>query len=434
MKAMLLVFAVCIVGISVLFFIGKKPYHAMFVYYAGMFAQKFFMPNARVREKVVVQIFLMVACFLMAFIGYTAKKDKKISVSKIPCMEKGVLIAAFVVLVQLINGYFSNYAIFSMLVDVYKVIEIFIFYFLFTYIWRTTEELEKAIDLLSIEMCVFGVIEMFITERGGVGLNMIMSLAPIVFALGFYTRKKKFWFIIVCSLLIIIVSKTRTYLFGFVFAILLVFLFANGKRKVKITFASVVTLLIGYGVVSAYVKVTDSQVFRTIIQRFLELSEGFEEAGGYRIYEMEVAWSKFLESPIIGKGYGYLENLFIKKQGNVLWGDFMHNAYLEVLVKTGIFGFLTYGCGVVGYCLKQRKEMKRSKKYKNKETGFLVGGFAGTACWLFVYFAAPLSSFGYVFIPGMIGLLFSKLYKKELDSQSGFLDVKDNENGRKSSS
>lgn len=406
-----------IVGLLIFEFIRKKPYHAMSVYYAGMFIKRWVLPGTRVRETVVIQLMLFAVCLFMAYMGNRSKRNKLPAMAQIPCIKIGMLVVGSVVFLELINGYFSGYAFFSMMVDVYKVVEMFLFYFMLTYIWRTTKEMEKGIDLLAIEMCVFGVVEMFITERGGVGLNMLMSLTPIIFALGFYTHKKRFWLIIVCSFAIILASKTRTYLFGFILSILLIFFFANGKRKLKIALTGCAILIIGAGLVSLYAKNTNSSAIQTVIDRFLELSGGFEEAGGYRVYEMRTAWQKFLESPFIGKGYGYLEFLYIEKQGHLLWGDFMHNAYLEVLTKTGIVGACVYGASLIGYTKRQYKEIRRSRKDKGKETGFLIGGLAGTFCWLFIYFAAPLSSYGYVFIPGIIGLLYSQLSKRETEQK-----------------
>lgn len=417
MGTIFLIVTVLIVGLFIFEFIRKKPYHAMSVYYAGMFIKRWVLPGTRVRETVVIQLMLFAVCLFMAYMGNRSKRNKLPAMAQIPCIKIGMLVVGSVVFLELINGYFSGYAFFSMMVDVYKVVEMFLFYFMFTYIWRTTKEMEKGIDLLAIEMCVFGVVEMFITERGGVGLNMLMSLTPIIFALGFYTHKKRFWIIIVCALVIVLASKTRTYLFGFILSILLIFFFANGKRKLKIALTGCAILIIGAGLVSLYAKNTNSSAIQTIIDRFLELSGGFEEAGGYRVYEMQTAWQKFLESPFIGKGYGYLEFLYIEKQGHLLWGDFMHNAYLEVLTKTGIVGVCVYGASLIGYTKRQYKEIRRSRKGKGKEAGFLIGGLAGTFCWLFIYFAAPLSSYGYVFIPGIIGLLYSQLSKRETEQK-----------------
>jgi len=413
MKEVFLFFAVLFIGFFVFAFITKKPYHAMSVYYAGMFIKRFILPGARVRESVIIQLLLMIICFCMAFIGYNTKTKKTPPIANIACMKTGILVVGVVVFLEAVNGYFSNYAIFSIIVDIYKVAEIFLFYFMFVYIWRTTEELERAVDLLAIEMCLFGFVEMFTTERGGVGLNMVMSLVPIIFALGFYTRKKRFWGLIICSLIIVLVSKTRTYLFGFILSILLIFFFSNGKRKVRIAITGCCILVVGVSIIASYARNTNNEIISTIVERLMELSGGFEEAGGYRIYEMRTAWAKFLESPFLGKGYGYLEYVYIETQGRFWWGDFMHNAYLEVLAKTGILGLFLYGGSLIGYCKRQYQEVRRSRKETSKETGFLIGGLAGTFCWLFIYFAAPLSSYGYVFIPGIIGLLYSQLTKRE---------------------
>ena len=92
----------------------------------------------------------------------------------------------------------------------------------------------------------------------------------------------------------------------------------------------------------------------------------------------------------------------------------MHNTYVEVLAKTGVFGAMFYGCGVLGFLLTLRKMIKEHRKENNiKTVGHLAGGLAGTISWMFVYFAAPLSSYGYVFIPGIVGFLYATLSKQE---------------------
>ena len=430
MKTALLIVAVLLIGVLVFEFIRKNPYHAMSVYYAGMFVKRLLLPSARVRETVAIQLVLMAVCFVMAYIGYHSKTAKGLAPASIPCIKKGMIVVGIVLLFEVINGVFSNYSVFSLFVDIYKVAEIFFFYFIFVYIWRTTEDLEKAVDLLSIEMCLFGIVEMFTTERGGVGLNMVMSLFPIFFALAFYAKKKGFWAIIVCSILIVLISKTRTYMLGFILAFLLIFLFGNGKKKLRIIATTCCIVAIGLAIALISLRYSNNTVLREIAERLKALSGGFEEAGGYRIYEMETAWQKFLESPWLGKGYGYMEYVYIETQGYLWWGDFMHNAYLEVLAKTGLLGLFLYGGGLFGYCKKQYQEMSRAKNDKSKEAGFLLGGLAGTLCWLFIYFAAPLSSYGYVFIPGMIGLLYSQLNKREQLSKENLLSGQGIENGK----
>ena len=129
-----------------------------------------------------------------------------------------------------------------------------------------------------------------------------------------------------------------------------------------------------------------------------------------------MAIKKFAESPLIGKGYGYVEYLYIELMGYFNWGDFMHNTYIEILAKTGIFGTLVYGLSMVKYLSRQLKYFWRIGNQNKNCAGILVGGFAGTLSWLFIFFAAPLSSYGVIFIPGIIGMLYTKLWEREWKS------------------
>lgn len=396
-------------------FVMKKPYYAVGVYYAIMFGKRLVLPDARVRETVIIEILAIAFLMGAVYFGIRVNRNKVSPKISIPIMHNSVLPIGAVVIVECINGLLNGYGKFAILVDVFKVAEILIFYLFFSYVWRSTKALGKGLKFLIIEMCLFGIIEMFTTERGGIGINMAMSLFPIIFAWGFYKKKKYYWLINFCCFLIVFTSKTRTYLMGFILGMIIIFILAKGIYKQRNFLYCLMGVMIGSIAVGIYIALGHGEYFLSLISRILELSEGFSEAGGYRIYEIHMAIKKFLEAPLLGKGYGYVEYLYIERMGSFNWGDFMHNTYVEILAKTGIFGFLIYGVSVVKYLLRQIKYFSRVGNKNPNCAGLLIGGCAGTLSWLFVFFAAPLSSYGVIFIPGIIAMLYTKLWERELN-------------------
>lgn len=395
-------------------FVMKKPYYAVGIYYAIMFVKRLILPDARVRETVFIEIAAIAFLMGAVYFGIQINRNEVPAKISIPIMHNSVLPIGAVVIVECINGLINGYGSFAVLVDVFKVVEILIFYLFFSYVWRSTEGLEKGIKLLVIEMCVFGIIELFTTERGGIGINMTMSLFPLIFAWGFYKKKKFYWLINFCCFLIVFTSKTRTYLMGFILGIVIIFIMAKGIYKQRNFLYCLIGLVIGSLAVGIYIELGYGEYFLSLISRILELSEGFSEAGGYRIYEIQMAIKKFLEAPLLGKGYGYIEYLYIELMGFFNWGDFMHNTYIEILAKTGVFGALIYGLSIVKYLSGQMKYFSWAGRKNPDCAGLLAGGFAGTLSWLFVFFAAPLSSYGVIFIPGIIGMLYTELWEREL--------------------
>lgn len=404
-----------IVGLCGFIFIGKKPYYAVGVYYAIMFGKRFILPGARVRETVAIEILAIVFLMGAVYVGILTNRKKVLPKISIPIMHNSILPIGAVVVVEGINGLLNGYGKFAILVDIFKVAEILIFYNFFRYVWRSTKALEKGLKFLIIEMCLFGIVEIFTTERGGVGINMTMSLFPIIFAWGFYKKKKYYWLISFCCFLIVFTSKTRTYLMGFILGIIIIFILAKGIYKKRNFLYCMLGVAIGSIAVGGYIALGHGEYFLSLISRILELSEGFSKAGGYRIYEIRMAVKKFIESPLIGKGYGYVEYLYIELMGYFNWGDFMHNTYIEILAKTGIFGSLVYGLSMVKYLARQLKYFSGVGNRNQNCAGILIGGFAGTISWLFIFFAAPLSSYGVIFIPGIIGMLYTKLWERELN-------------------
>lgn len=374
------------------------------------------MPNARVRTEVMIQIGTVAFCMVAAYFGFLKRRSEKIMRASLSHLREGFFWLGIIAILECVNGYYSGYGLFQILVDLYKVMEILIFYVFLSFIWRSAKDMEHAIAWIIIEMFVFSFIEIYTTKRGGVGLNILMSFFPIFFAWGFYERRKHYWPIVILAVITVFLCQTRTYMLGFLLAVAMVLLLAKGRYRKEILHVGTFFVVFGGVCIAVYMGATDSELIRSILSRIMELTSGFESAGGYRLYEIQTAMRKFLEAPVLGKGFGYTEYLYIQEMGYFVWGDFMHNVYIEILTKTGFVGLLIYGYVLIKHLLSQRKSIIIcGYAEKAKAAGILMGGLAATMSWVAVYAAAPLSTYGYIFLPGIVAMLYYQLTMTELD-------------------
>lgn len=343
----------------------------------------------RVRNQVVFQLMVITLIFIVVII----KNKGKVAVKDFFFYKIIFLILAFLVFNSLL-GMIDGHSLFQILIDSYKYLEIIVFYFLFRICWKNNQELLKGIKGLSIFMLCVGIIEIFTTNRGGVGLNLIMSLMPMALLLSINNYINGYKLIFAVSLLVVVTCQTRTYIIGF--ALGLLFLIGNlsyEKRNKILKYVSVIFIVLFF-----MISFFNVDLFSNTISRFLELSDGFSESGGYRIDEYAIALKKFIESPIFGNGFGYLKHMNIPKMGWMDWGDFIHCIYIEILFKTGLFGFINI---VVIFGSFTKKILQQAIFYKNKNKfifSICFGGICSFISWLFTYAFAPLTTYGSMFV------------------------------------
>ena len=395
----------------IIFLLINRPYYCIPFYYFGIFVRRIMLPSLQVRYQVGIQIALIGLCLLIVKISEMTGKNtvKRININSI---NRGFHIIYVVCAVELLNGILHGYKFFQIMVDVYKPVEILIYYRLFTCSLRDSWTMDKCLSLLTTEMICFAVIELFITKRGGIGLNMAMSLFPIFFARGLYAKEKNYWIVGIISAITGLLSQTRTYMVGYVAGLSMIMLLSRGRNKGDVVVKGTFILLISAMIMGIYYSTTHNEYLSSLFARIGALSQGFESTGQYRYSEIQKAFQKFKEAPIFGQGYGYLEYVYIELMGWFEWGDFMHNSYVEILAKSGLFGALLYGIGILRYYKFQYRQIKHNSDNEFVQ-GTLVGGIGGTISWMIVYFAAPLSSYGYVFIPGFFALIYAGLNERD---------------------
>lgn len=311
-------------------------------------------------------------------------------------------------------GVIYRHDYFQIIIDCYKYLEIVVYFFLFRMAWSNNYDLYRGLKALTCVMLTLGVVEMFITSRGGVGLNLIMSLLPMILTLSIYGYIRGFRTIILLSFLIVATCQTRTYIVSFLASfVLLLFLLPKNKRDRIISFTALLCVL-GMVIIGVF----GGQFLNNTLARFAELSSGFAESGGYRIYDYIEALQRFEDHPVFGNGFGFLRWTYIEKMGWMYWGDFVHCLYLEILYKVGITGalFLVF---VFGKFIRSLfLEIKKIKNTNEMVFSVCCGGLVSFAGWLLIYMFAPLSSMGSMFMSVLIASIALSNYYTEIIEES----------------
>jgi O-antigen ligase len=73
----------------------------------------------------------------------------------------------------------------------------------------------------------------------------------------------------------------------------------------------------------------------------------------------KMAWNGFLDSPLVGKGYGWLLSVVVGSDVQELPASIIHNSLLHILACGGLIGFLPLVAVIVVYFRLCLKEMRR---------------------------------------------------------------------------
>lgn len=111
---------------------------------------------------------------------------------------------------------------------------------------------------------------------------------------------------------------------------------ATFSKKLKYFFLSIITLIFIYIVVTSidsfwYMEERINEMFIVLMGKGTSGASGTSDI--YRLNLIKQGIKSFLEAPILGNGAGYSIYLF---------GTYSHNNYIELLMNTGLLGFITY--------------------------------------------------------------------------------------------
>lgn len=376
------------------------------VFFIATFAAGQLIDFERVRYSIAFQLFMIGILFLFVFMrgGGVVKRRGRFA-RNIRTVGTGYLLF---VLLNVLFGFAREWSSLEIALDTYKYVEPIIYFAFLAFCWRSSASTERGVRALIATMVIIGLVEIPITARGGVGLNLIVSLLPVSILYAYDRQSRFIPLLIAACLAIVIASQTRTYMMGVVFSLAMLMLVARPKIRFKVL---VSLFLIGVlGVVA--ILVSGGELFGEAIARILELSQGFEKAGGYRVSEYPIALSLWAESPLFGQGFGFERWLYVDGMGYEMWGSFMHNAYLEVFMKVGVFGVAWLLVLLLTY-IKIIVEQLALKELPSKGKSIALGGIIGSAGWMLIYAFAPLSSYGSVFIGSLVAVIILMNYEEE---------------------
>ena len=178
-------------------------------------------------------------------------------------------------------------------------------------------------------------------------LGTIVSLTALIFSERFVGKVSLFAMFVV-STAAVILTMTRSLWAVTVLSILLIFLFIEPNLKRRfIQYSTFVLLLLTVLAVIYW----DFALFIVdlIILRLETFNLGFEDISLLeRVYETKRVLARIMENPIMGWGFSteYLR-LDMLKNRTYSYSFYIHNGYLSIWYKMGLFGLLA----MMGYCI-----------------------------------------------------------------------------------
>ena len=206
------------------------------------------------------------------------------------------------------------------------------------------------------------------------------------------------------SLLASLLAQSRTRIVLILICALLVCIFNIYDKKftktVKLAVGVIAIAIIAYFAFSEYI----DRIFEQIFERFEGAGIGGNADGNVtaRQKEQSAQLKAFLESPVLGHGYGIRENYS---------GMYVHNIYTSLLMQTGAVGFLIYIFWLFSMMI---PSVKRVLKRSHSTYDVVVMFFATVLVVLGFTNASVFQSGGYF----MLLIMFVIERKKNEDEES----------------
>lgn len=247
---------------------------------------------------------------------------------------------------------------------------------------KDIDYLLKAFSLATVVQCIYmlsvygtDIVNVIAESEKAVRIGGEVSNSNSVgisFAIGYivslhYVLKEKTSFlekifhIIVCIIGFVfgLLSGSRKVLLLLLMGSFLLLVFQNDRKKnVLKTFF---WFLVGCGTLYfMYNFISTNPLFNTIMQRFTSLTDGIkgevtlDHSAELRFFMIKTGWEAFLESPIYGKGLYASYKYF---------ATYSHNNFIEILMNTGIIGFVIFYFPFLSGIKNFIKIKKSDKKY-----------------------------------------------------------------------
>ena len=174
-------------------------------------------------------------------------------------------------------------------------------------------------------------------------------------------------------------GRTRTGVLGFLVGVIPILFVLRPSQRVKLVLGVLIPVIAAMLWVFYY----EASVGTTPFQRgagmgargltvFTHMGEQeYDPTGNYRLYMWGLAWNGFVESPVLGKGYGWLVPVVAtwrawSEEGAEMPAAVIHNSFLHVLACNGLLGFLPLLAIVFGYFGLCWRELRKSRTTRKK--------------------------------------------------------------------
>ena len=187
-----------------------------------------------------------------------------------------------------------------------------------------------------------GVLEMMLRGWPDLNSNTLSAIAAIVVIVGFRRAFERgpasqslfHWGMVVVGLCAMILAQGRTSLAGLALGLMFLSFTVSSMRPMRYKIGASCVLVFGL-----MIGLEDSEA---AIQSILDHLRRGSDLGSIRTLTGRVghwrdAWSEFLKSPVLGHGFYSADKV----------GVSVHNAYLSVLMCSGIVGFVTWFPGLL---------------------------------------------------------------------------------------
>jgi O-antigen ligase len=270
----------------------------------------------------------------------------------------------------------------------------------------------------------------------------IVFIFPTSLGYAFYLGKKRlqrrFFILALIYFLVLLFTKSRSGLLGFVAANILFWLISSFINKAKIKKQALlfnlsiifITLIIGTPWTPSLKELISKNKNATPPQAGTVLETGGTESGEIRKIVWKGALKVFKDYPVFGTGPETFALSYFKykpAEHNLTseW-DFVynkaHNEYLNYLANTGILGLLSYLILILSAVLMMAREIKKTKDEKEKFiTLGLLSGYIGFLTTNIFGFSVAVTSFLFFIYPA---IAFSFKNQAEEKEEKYYFDTK----------
>jgi len=140
----------------------------------------------------------------------------------------------------------------------------------------------------------------------------------------------------------LILSFTRGYWLGSIAGMFFLLLFSKKKRQALLTLTLIgIIMLVGTSLYTQSARLYEGNILGKLVINHFSTLKGLsaDESAGLRLQEAKAALETVASSPIIGLGQGAEFDNPIPGLGK----HYTHNAYLAILLRSGVIGLLAYG-------------------------------------------------------------------------------------------